>query len=200
MAYWSHGVQSIVVAMIVDLIKELGLTQQVIAGLPEGQEARAQAATNEHIVDRLKACLSELKHGQKRQTEEQRKQYILLLAAVMPVRARERDSAGWIRRVCERLDVSRGSRNARQYAAEKAIDLRAGFDQAVENSKRPLQEGDTVMAHGDVCVLKEITISSGHCASERVWMTSRERGRQTRGHQHEFCAKMKFPAQKKIPV
>ena len=44
------------------------------------------------------------------------------------------------------------------------------------------------------------TISSGHCASERVWMTSRERGRQTRGHQHEFCAKMKFPAQKKIPV
>ena len=40
------------------------------------------------------------------------------------------------------------------------------------------------------------TISSGHCASERVWMTSRERGRQTRGHQHEFCAKMKFPAQK----
>ena len=50
--------------------------------------------------------------------------------------------AGWIRRVCERLDVSRGSRNARQYAAEKAIDLRAGFDQAVENSKRPLQEGD----------------------------------------------------------
>ena len=157
MAYWSHGVQSIVVAMIVDLIKELGLTQQVIAGLPEGQEARAQAATNEHIVDRLKACLSELKHGQKRQTEEQRKQYILLLAAVMPVRARERDSAGWIRRVCERLDVSRGSRNARQYAAEKAIDLRAGFDQAVENSNRPLQEGDTVMAHGDVCVLKEIS-------------------------------------------
>ena len=40
------------------------------------------------------------------------------------------------------------------------------------------------------------TISSGHCASERVWMTSRERGRKTRGHQHEFCAKMKFPAQK----
>jgi hypothetical protein len=115
MAYWSHGVQSIVVTMIVDLIKELGLGLQVIAGLPEGQEARAQAATNEHIVDRLKACLSELKHGQKRQTEEQRKQYIQILAAVMPVRARERDSAGWIRRVCERLDVSRGSRNARQY-------------------------------------------------------------------------------------
>ena len=56
MAYWSHGVQSIVVTMIVDLIKELGLGLQVIAGLPEGQEARAQAATNEHIVDRLKAC------------------------------------------------------------------------------------------------------------------------------------------------
>ena len=84
MAYWPHGVQSIVVDMIVDLIKELGLTQQVIAGLPEGQEALAQAATNEHIVDRFKACISELKHGQKRQTEEQRKQYILLLAAVMP--------------------------------------------------------------------------------------------------------------------
>ena len=145
MAYWSHGVQSIVVTMIVDLIKELGLGLQVIAGLPEGQEARAQAATNEHIVDRLKACLSELKHGQKRQTEEQRKQYIQILAAVMPVRARERDSAGWIRRVCERLDVSRGSRNARQYAAEKAIDLRAGFDQAVENSKRPLQDRKSVV-------------------------------------------------------
>ena len=49
MAYWSHGVQSIVVTMIVDLIKELGLTQQVIAGLPGGQEALAQAATNEHM-------------------------------------------------------------------------------------------------------------------------------------------------------
>ena len=27
-------------------------------------------------------------------------------------------------------------------------------------------------------------------------MSSTERGRKTRGHQHEFCAKMKFPAQK----
>ena len=94
--------------MIVALIKELDLAQQVMAGLPVGKEARDKAATNEHIVDRFKACISEFKHEP---TEEQRKQYMILLAAVMPVRAQERDSSGWIRRVCERLDVSRGIRH-----------------------------------------------------------------------------------------
>ena len=44
------------------------------------------------------------------------------------------------------------------------------------------------------------TISSGHCVSERVWTRSRERGRKTFGHQHEVCAKMKFPAQKNTGV
>ena len=53
--------------------------------------------------------------------------------------------------------VNRGGRPPTRRKPAQAIDLRAGFDQAVENSNRPLQEGDTVMAHGDVCVLKEIS-------------------------------------------
>ena len=56
--------------------------------------------------------------------------------------------------------------------------------------------GLEVSLSGLLCRWKT-TISSGHCASDRVWMTGPERGSERGGPQNQFGANMKFRAKNK---
>ncbi len=66
-----------------------------------------EADTNAKIVMLMKVALAETKHCR---NEQQRQEFHVGLSYVMPPREGERSSRGWIRRICEQLDVQRGKR------------------------------------------------------------------------------------------
>ena len=157
-AYWSRGVVAIAVTMIIRLIAKLDLTERVRNALPQSAADR-DAETNAKIADLLEAGLAETKHCR---TEQQRIEYHIGLGYVMPPRVAEGNSSGWIRRICERLGIQRGKRSAkrdaRPYASDQAVDQRAQFNKDVALQKKPLQEGDKVLSHGDSCKLTRIFV------------------------------------------
>ena len=78
-----------------------------------------EAEKNAKIVMLMKAGLAETKHCR---NEQQRQEFHIGLSYVMPPREGERSSTGWIRRICEQLDVQRGNRmDGRARATNQAV-------------------------------------------------------------------------------
>ena len=139
-SYWSRGHVGSAVHMIVQLIRQLGLSEEVINGLP-ATEGMKEKETNAHIVDRFKEALHELKRCR---NEQQRIEYHIALGLVMPPR-----DSGLISRVCERLGVPRSKRSkqrdaGRRFASDQAVDRRAEFNKDIKAQTGALTVGDKV--------------------------------------------------------
>lgn len=126
-----------------------------------------QADTDAKIVDRLRDALSEHKRCG---SAEQQHDYLVLLAAVVPEKAKPSDPRGWGNRVSARLGVKpgfRGKDKSRPRAFEKATATRAAFDAAVEQGKEwssfGLQVGDAATSRGQLCTVLEIDYEADTC-------------------------------------
>ena len=154
-SYWSCGDAALAVVMLVALINTLGLTELVGDAL--GSRKQKEAQTNAKIVDLLKHALDETKNCR---NEQQRVEFHIALACVMPARETQGTNTGWITRICERLDLKRGKRSqkngGRPYASDQAVDIRAQFNKDVELLQEPLKVGDRVLSDGDLCELTQI--------------------------------------------
>jgi hypothetical protein len=88
-----------------------------------------EAETNAKIVDLFKDALDEIKHCR---NEQQRVEFHIALACVMPARETQGTNNGWIARICDRLALKRGKRSqkngGRPYASDQAVDIRARFN------------------------------------------------------------------------
>jgi hypothetical protein len=74
------------------------------------------------MVILMKSGLPETKHCRH---EQQRQEFHIGLRYVMPPREGQRLSKGWIRRICEKLDVQRGNRmDNRTRATNQTVDHR----------------------------------------------------------------------------
>jgi hypothetical protein len=112
------------------LINTLGLTELVSDAL--GSRKQKEAETNAKIVDLLKLALDETKNCR---IEQQRVEFHIALACVMPARETQGTNNGCIARICERLGLKRGKRSqkngGRPYASDQAFqewDPSAGTD------------------------------------------------------------------------
>ena len=142
-AYWCYGDAALAVVILVALINTLGLTELVSDAL--GSRKQKEAETNAKIVDLLKNALDETKNCR---NEQQRVEFHIALACVMPPRETQGTNTGWIARICERLGLKRGKRSqkngGRPYASDQAVDIRAQFNKDVELLQQPLKVGDRV--------------------------------------------------------
>ena len=141
--YWAAGSRSNVVKMLLGLIEEFDVAEDIRKVL--FLKARRQAETDTFIVNQLVAVLEILK-GCK--SEQQRREFRLLLASVAPPRADEGDVHGMARRVAARLCVRRGRRSLKQggrpFAFDGSMDQRKTFDLAAAKFRvpaGPLQPG-----------------------------------------------------------
>ena len=102
------------------LINTLGLTELVSDAL--GSRKQKEAETNAKIVDLLKHALDETKNSR---NEQQRVEFHIALACVMPARETQGTNTGWITRICERLGLKRGKRSqkngGRPYASDQRV-------------------------------------------------------------------------------
>jgi hypothetical protein len=162
-AYWCLGDSALAVDIIVALIKTLGLTELVSDALATRKQKEAE--TNAKIVDLFKEALDEIKNCR---TEQQRVEFHIALACVMPPREAEGSKNGWIRPICDRLGLKRGKRSekngARPYASEQAVENRAIFNQDRELLAQPVKVGDMVLSKGQLCELT--AIGEGLCGNE----------------------------------
>ncbi len=150
------------------LTKTLGLTELVSDALASRKQKEAE--TNAKIVDLFKEALDEIKNCR---TEQQRLEFHIALACVMPPREAEGSKNGWIRPICDRLGLKRSKRSekncARPYASDQAVENRAIFNQDRELLAQPVKVGDMVLSKGQ---LYEFTvIGEGLCARRvrHVW-------------------------------
>ncbi len=97
---------TLAVVILVALINTLGLTELVGDAL--GSRKQKEAETNAKIVHLLKHALDETKNCQ---NEQQRVEFHIALACVMPARETQGTNNGWIARICERLELKRGKRS-----------------------------------------------------------------------------------------
>jgi hypothetical protein len=154
-AYWSRGHTDTAIKMIVQLIVQLDINERVQDALPSTTDRR-EAEINAKIVDLLVAAMCETK---KCKSEQQRKEYLIGLAYVMPPRMQQGER-GWIQPICDRLNVQRGKRSsslgARARASDQSVDRRAEFDQDIQKQLEPLLEGDTALSDGYECEITQI--------------------------------------------
>jgi hypothetical protein len=150
MSYWCFGDSAVAVFILVALIKTLGLTDLVSDSLASRKQKEAE--TNAKIVDLFKDALDEIKHCR---NEQQRVEFHIVLACVMPARETQGTNNGWITRICDRLVLKRDKRSqkngGRPYAPDQAVDIRARFNKDVELLQQPLKVGDRVLSNGDLC-------------------------------------------------
>ena len=93
-SYWSSGDSAQAVIILVALIKSLGLTELVSDAL--GSRKQKEAETNAKIVDLFKDALDEIKNCR---NEQQRVDFHIALACVMPARETQGTNNGWIARI-----------------------------------------------------------------------------------------------------
>jgi hypothetical protein len=152
------------------LINTLGLTELVSDAL--GSREQKEAETNAKIVDLLKHALDETNNCR---NEQQRVEFHIALACVMPARETQGTNNGWIARICaaERLGLKRGKRSQKNggSASDQAVDIRAQFNKDVELLQQPLKLGDRVLSDGDLCEWTQMAGSEasaiGRCGSRR---------------------------------
>ena len=141
-SYWNCGDAALAVVMLVALINTLGLTELVGDAL--GSRKQKEAETNAKIVDLLKHALDETKNCR---TEQQRVEFHIALACVMPARETQGTNNGWITRICDRLALKRGKRSqkngGRPYVSDQAVDIRARFNKDVELLQQPLRDSES---------------------------------------------------------
>ena len=86
----------------------------------------------------------------------------------MPPREAQGNKNGWIKPICDRLDLKRGKRSekngVRPYVSEQAVENRAIFNQDRELLAQPVKVGDMVLSKGQLCELT--TIGEGLCGNE----------------------------------
>jgi hypothetical protein len=149
------GDSALAVDIIVALIKTLGLTELVSDALASRKQKEAE--TNAKIVDLFKEALDEIKNCR---TEQQRVEFHIALACVMPPREAQGSKTGWIKPICDRLGLKRGKRSekngARPYASEQAVETRAIFNKDRELLAQPIKVGDMVLSKGQLCELTAI--------------------------------------------
>ena len=97
-SYWCCGDAALAVVMLVALINTLGLTELVGDAL--GSRKQKEAQTNAKIVDLLKHALDETKNCR---NEQQRVEFHIALACVMPARETQGTNNGWIARIMDGL-------------------------------------------------------------------------------------------------
>ena len=157
------GDSALAVDIIVALIKTLGLTELVSDALASRKQKEAD--TNAKIVDLFKDALDEIKNCR---TEQQRVEFHIALACVMPPREAQGSKNGWIKPICDRLGLKRGKRSekngARPYASEQAVETRAIFNKDRELLAQPVKVGDMVLSKGQLCELT--AIGEGLCGNE----------------------------------
>ena len=141
-SYWCFGDSDLVVFILVALIKTLGLTELVSDSLDSRKQKEAE--TNAKIVDLFKDALDEIKHCR---NEQQRVEFHIALACVMPARETQGTNNGWIARICDRLALKRGKRSqnngGRLYVFDQAVDIRARFNKDVELLQQPLRDSES---------------------------------------------------------
>ncbi len=126
-AYWCCGDAALAVFILVALIKTLGLTELLSDSLVSRNQKESE--TNVKIVDLFKDALDEIKHCR---NEQQRVEFHIALACVMPTRETQGTNNGWIARICDRLSLKRGKRSqkngGRPYESDQEWDPSAGSD------------------------------------------------------------------------
>ena len=173
--YWAECSTEYAAHLLAELTHRLELTDRVRDLLGDEEKARA-AATDTYIVDRLVDTVAVLKECS---SEEQRREYHIVLAAVMPPFAQVGDGQGMMRRVTERLGVRRGNRSqaegGRPFAAARAQTLRAAFDALLEHLHAPLREGDAVLTRHGAAELTRLLPDGGCVVTFRSGDTMLER-------------------------
>jgi hypothetical protein len=104
-SYWCSGDSALAVDILLTLINTLGLTVLVSDAL--ASRKKKEAETNANIVDLFKDALDEIKNCR---TEQQRVEFHIALACVMPPREAQGNKNGWIKPIFDRLGLKRGKR------------------------------------------------------------------------------------------
>ena len=99
--YWCNGDSALAVDVVVVLINMLDLKELVSVALTGTKHKEAH--TNAKIVDLVKHSLDETKNCR---NEQQRVEFHIALACVMPAREPQGTNNGWISRICDRVVVS----------------------------------------------------------------------------------------------
>jgi hypothetical protein len=110
------GDSVLTVDVLVVLINMLGLTELVRDALTN--RTQKQAKTNVKIVDRFKEALDEIKNCR---TDQQRVEFHIALDCVMPPREAQDSKNGWIKPICDRLDLKRGKRSEKNDASGQTL-------------------------------------------------------------------------------
>ena len=97
-SYWCFGDSGVAVIILVVLIKTFGLTESVSDTL--GSRKQKETETTSKIVDLFKDALHKIKNCR---NEQQRVEFHIALACVMPARETQGTNNGWIARICDRL-------------------------------------------------------------------------------------------------
>ncbi len=134
-AYWSLGNSALALKIIVGLTRKFDMTDSVFETLTPMAMTR-EADTNAKIVMIMKVALAETKHCR---NEPQRQEFHFGLSYVMSPREGERSSKGWIRRICEQLDVQRGKRmDAHASTIKTLLSSSNGGSKDVDTSRPPV--------------------------------------------------------------
>lgn len=160
--------------MLVALIVHFDIVERVRSALPKGERER-KAETEAYICDLLEQGFAVTKHCD---TEQQRVEHHIGMGFCAPAR-----DSGMIGRIGMRLGLHWGTRKkrageekGRPFAFDQAIDRRAPFNAAAKLRAEPLKAGETVLSHGDLCELTQITPPSearllqakSHCLASKA--------------------------------
>ena len=130
--YWARGSLAAVLQLIMALIMHFGLEQEV-----RQQLGAEQDHTNQLIVHRAAAALDILKRCD---SEQQRREYRIVLTALMPELKKKGDSTGMQAKVAAALRVNRNRATFRESVA-----LRAEIDNLALVYSKELKVGDAVV-------------------------------------------------------
>lgn len=140
-------------------------------------------------------------------TEGQRREFLSILAAAAPPRLDARNQAGMIRRVSNFLGVRRGRRShklgGRQFAFDKAIDLRAAFDAVGVQRLGPLghlfTEGQVVLTHNGPAEILRFTAEGGVIVTYRIGDAYAERAYTSCGGKQRGSARLQHMPASLLP-
>ena len=132
--YWARGSAAIVLQLIMSLIVHFGLQHKVAAELDLQLE---EQVTNKCIVFRARDALQILKECD---SEEQRREYRIVLTALLPELKKKGDPTGMQAKVAPALGVNRNRATFRESVAR-----RAEIDKLAVAHAKELKVGDAVV-------------------------------------------------------
>lgn len=164
--YWARGSRKNALLLVMKLVRHFGLEASVREQLYRKDER--DHATDTYMVDRARAFIQASKGCS---TAEQHRQFLIALSIFAPPRAEVNDQHGMANRVAKRLGVTPGRRTkragekrGRQRAFDRAIDLRAKFDERLAELYVPMQMvGEEVLCRGQLGKLSKYDEATGRC-------------------------------------